>query len=106
VLCGPWERTQVADVVSTSGGQGATEGEPAAEASLLSEGAIGAGPSVGSRVDSPDFLRNLNSLPRKHSMSNSNGVDLTRLRQLRVRKDLRWRKPKRLANRVHGSTKY
>ncbi|SRR6266567_7176866 len=39
---GRWERSQIADAVSASGGQGATEGEPADEASLFGEGAIGA----------------------------------------------------------------
>jgi len=81
---GPWDRSQIAHAVSASDGQGPTEGEPAEEASLLGEGAIGACRSVGSRVDSPDFRRNLHSVQRKHSMSNSNGVDPIHLRQLRA----------------------
>jgi hypothetical protein len=80
----PWERSQIADAVSASGGQGATEGEPAVQASLLSEGVMGAHLSVGSRVASSDFRRNLHSVQRKHSMSNSNGVDPIHLRQLRA----------------------
>lgn len=81
---GPWDRSQIADAVSASGGQGATEGEPADEASLFGEGAIGAHLSVGIRVESPDFRRNLHSFQRKHSMSHSNGVDPIHLRQLRA----------------------
>ncbi len=81
---GRWNRSQVADAVSAMGGQRATEREPVDEASFLGEGAIGARLSVGSRVDSRDFLRNLNSFQRKHSMSNSNGVDPVHLRQLRA----------------------
>ncbi len=80
----PWDRSQIAHAVSASGGQGPTEGEPADAASLFGEGAIGARRSVGSRVDSPDFHRNLHSVQRKHSMSNSNGVDPIHLRQLRA----------------------
>ncbi len=81
---GPWDRSQIAHAVSASGGQGPTEGEPADEASLFGEGAIGARRSVGGRVDSPDFRRNLHSVQRKHSMSNPNGVDPIHLRQLRA----------------------
>jgi hypothetical protein len=83
-----FERSEIADAVSASGGQGATEGVAAAEVSLFGEGAIGAHLPVGSRVDSPDFRRNLhsvqNSVQRKHSMTNSNGVDPIHLRQLRA----------------------
>ena len=81
---GPWDRSQIADAVSDSGGQGATEGERADEASLFGEGAIGAHLSVGSRVESPDFRRNQHRVQRKHSMTNSNGVDPIHLRQLRA----------------------
>ncbi len=81
---GPWERSQVADVVSTSGGQGATESGSADDAPLFGKDAIGAHLSVSSQVDSPDFRRNLHSVQRKHSMSNSNGVDPIHLRQLRA----------------------
>jgi len=79
-----WERSQIADAVSTSGEQGTTEGEPAHEASLFGKGAIGAHLSVGSGVDSPDFRHNLHDVQRKHSMSNPNGVDPIHLRQLRA----------------------
>jgi len=78
------EGRQIADAVSARGGQGTTEGEPADEASLFSDGAIGAHHSVGTSVDSPDFRRNLDSVQRKHSMSNPNGVDPIHLRQLRA----------------------
>ncbi len=81
---GPWERSQVADAVSTSGGQGATESGPADDAPLFGKDAIGAHLSGSSRVDFPDFRRNLHSVQRKHSMSNSNGVDPIHLRQLRA----------------------
>ena len=37
---GPWDRSQIADAVSDRGGQGATEGERADEASLFGEGPI------------------------------------------------------------------
>jgi hypothetical protein len=57
---------------------------PACEASLLDEGATGSHISVGSAVGSPDLRRKLSSVQRKHSMSNSNGVDLNRVRQLRA----------------------
>ncbi len=62
---GQWDGSQIAHAVSAGGGQGPTEGEPADEASLLGEGAIGARRSVGGRVDSPDFRRNLHSVQRK-----------------------------------------
>jgi hypothetical protein len=82
---GQWERSQIADAVfSASSAQGAAEREPVDEASLFGEGAIGARLSARSRVDSPDFLRNLDSVQRRHSMSNSNGVDPIHLRQLRA----------------------
>ena len=81
---GPWERIQVADAVSTGGGQGVTESGPADDAPLFGKDAIGAHLSGSSRVDFPDFRRNLHSVQRKHSMSNSNGVDPIHLRQLRA----------------------
>jgi hypothetical protein len=81
---GPWVRSQVADVVSTSGGQGATESGPADDAVRFGKDAIGAHLSVSTRGDSPDFRRNLQSIQRKHSMSYSNGVDPMHLRQLRA----------------------
>jgi hypothetical protein len=81
---GQWDGSQIAHAVSAGGGQGPTEGESADEASLLGEDAIGARRSVGGRVDSPDFRRNLHSVQRKHSMSHSNGVDPIHLRQLRA----------------------
>src|SRR5260370_12394334 len=81
---GRWERSQIATAVSATGEQRATEGEPVDEAPLLGEGATGARLLMGSRVDSRDFLRNLNTGQRKHSMSSSNGVDPIHLRQLRA----------------------
>jgi hypothetical protein len=53
------ERSQGADTVSATGRQGAAEGEPAREASLFGETAIGSHLSVGSLIDSTDFRRNL-----------------------------------------------
>ena len=81
---GRWERSQIAAVVPARGGQRATGGEPVDKAPLFGEGAIGACLPMGSRVDSRDFLRNLNTSQRKHSMSSSNGVDPIHLRQLRA----------------------
>src|SRR5713101_1613611 len=60
------ERSQGADTVSATYRQGAAEGEPADKAPLFGEGAIGACLPMGSRVDSRDFLRNLNTSQRKH----------------------------------------
>ncbi len=81
---GPWVRGQVADVVSTSGGRGATESGPTDDAPRFGEDAIGAHLSVSTRGDSPDFRRNLHNVQRKHSMSYSNGVDPMHLRQLQA----------------------
>jgi len=72
---GRWHGSQIADVVSASGVSLATEGQPVDEASLLDEGAISVDPSMGSRVDSPDFRSNLHGVQTKHSISSSNGVD-------------------------------
>jgi len=80
---GSWVRSQVADVVSTSGGQGAERG-PADDETVFGKDAIGAHLSVSSRGDFLDFSRNLHRVQRKHSMSNSNGVDPMHLRQLRA----------------------
>lgn len=81
---GRQERSQLADAVSVSCGQGTTEVEPANDASRLEEGGIGGHISVGNRIDSSDFQRNILGVQRKRSMSNSNGVDPMRLRQLRA----------------------
>ena len=78
------ERSQGADTVSATGRQGAAQDEPAREASLFGESASGSHLSVGSLIDFTDFRRNLQGVQRKHSMNNSNGVDPTRLRQLRA----------------------
>src|SRR5712691_11235307 len=78
------ERSQIADAVPANSGQGATEGEPADKALLFGEGAIGAHISVGRLIDSTDCRRDLPRVQRKHSMSNSNGLDPIHLRQLRA----------------------
>ncbi len=77
------EGSQLADAVSAVA-QGAADGEPEGGALLLGKSAIGSHISVGSLIDSTDFGSNLPSVQRKHSMSNPNGVDPTRLRQLRA----------------------
>ena len=77
------ERSQFANAVSAAS-QSAAEREPAGQASLPGEGAFGAHPPVGSSVDFYDSRRNLSGVQRKHSMSNSNGIDPTRLRQLQA----------------------
>lgn len=81
---GPWVRARVADVVSTSGGRGATESGLADDAPRFGKDAIGAHLSASTRGDSPDFRHNLHSVQRKHSMSYSNGVDPMHLRQLQA----------------------
>lgn len=81
---GAWVRSQVADVASTSGGQGTTESGPADDAPRFGKDAIDAHLSVSRRGDSLDFSRNLHSVQRKHSTSNSNGMDPMHLRQLRA----------------------
>jgi len=78
------ERSEIADAVAANDGQIATEGVAAADASPFGEGATGAHLPVGGGADSPDFRRNLHSVQRKHSMTNSNGVDPIHLRQLRA----------------------
>lgn len=77
------ERSWFADAVSAAA-QGAGSREPAREASLPGESSVDAHLSVGSTIDFSDFHRDLSSVQRKHSMSNSNGMDLTRVRQLRA----------------------
>jgi len=77
------ERSQIADAVLVSCGQGTAEGGAADEPSVLSESPIGAHFSVGSRLDSFDSRCNLLSVQRKHSMS-TDGMDSIRLRQLRA----------------------
>jgi hypothetical protein len=78
------EGSPLVSAVPTGDGQGAREGEPAGKISLLGKDAIGVHLPAGSRVDSPEFRRNLHNVQRKHSMSNSNGVDPIQLRQLRA----------------------
>src|SRR5216684_3309539 len=80
----PWEGSLAADAVPVSAGQVTTEGDPADRPSLFGEGAIGARLSAGYRADSLESRRNPHSVQRKHSMSNSNGVDPIHLRQLRA----------------------
>src|SRR5712691_10089280 len=52
---GPGDGSQIGDAVAANGGQIATEGVAAADASPFGEGATGAHLPVGSRADSPDF---------------------------------------------------
>ena len=80
---GHWEGSRFADAVSAAA-RVAGDREPAGEALLPGESSMGAHLLVGSSVDASDFRRDLSSVQRKHSMSNSNGMDLTRLRQLRA----------------------
>ena len=75
---GSWFRNAV------SAAQDTGDRKPANEASLHGETAMGAHLSMGSGVDDSDSRRDLSSVQRKHSMSNSNGMDLTRVRQLRA----------------------
>jgi hypothetical protein len=77
------DKNQFAVVVSAPSGS-AADAEPACEASLMDESATVSPISVGGAVESPDFRRELSSIQRKHSMSNSNGVDLNGVRQLRA----------------------
>ena len=60
-----WERSQIADAVSASGGQEAAEGGRADEASRLGEAATGPHLSAGNRVDFLNSGRNLHSVQRK-----------------------------------------
>jgi hypothetical protein len=82
----PWQGSQLADAVPASSVQDTTEGKPAGKTSRHGEGAIDIHLPAGNRADSLAFRRNLHSVQRKHSMSNSNGVDIDpiQLRQLRA----------------------
>ena len=77
------ERSWFRNAVSAAA-QGAAQHEPADEVSPFGETSMDAHLSVGSTIDFSDFHRDLSSVQRKHSMSNSNGMDLTRVRQLRA----------------------
>ncbi len=77
------ERSQIADALLATDGQGMAEGGAADEPSILSKSAIDTHLSVGSRIDSLGSGRNLPSIQRKHSMS-TDGMDPIRLRQLRA----------------------
>jgi len=77
------EGSRFTDAVSAVA-QSAPEREPASKASLPGESSMGGHLSVGSGVDASDLRRDLSGFQRKHSMSNSNGMDRTRLRQLRA----------------------
>jgi hypothetical protein len=77
------ERSQIADAVLATYGQGMAEGGAADEPPVLSDGAIDTHLSVGRRIDSLDSGRNLPCVQRKHSMS-TDGMDPIRLRQLRA----------------------
>ncbi len=63
--------------------QDARQGERTAEV-LPGDGASGSHISVGGALDPFDSRRNLFDVPRTLSMSRSNGIDPTRLRQLRA----------------------
>jgi len=80
---GGTEKSQFATAVSASE-RSAAEAAPAWEVSLLAESTTGSHISAGRAVEPPDFRREFSSVYRKHSMSNSNGVDLNRVRQLRA----------------------
>jgi hypothetical protein len=71
---------EVADTVSASRGQGAAQSEPDAEGSLLGKSTTGSHISLGGPVDITNFGSNLQRVQRETSMSNSDGMDLTRLR--------------------------
>jgi hypothetical protein len=77
------ERSQIANAVLATDGQGMAEGGAADEPSILSDRAIDTHLSVGSRINSLDSGRNLPSVQRKHPMS-TDGMDPIRLRQLRA----------------------
>jgi hypothetical protein len=70
--------------VSAVGRQEATEGRQIRGESHLYKPAAGSHVSVGNGVDSPDPCRNLHGLQGDHSMSNSNGIDIIHVRQLRA----------------------
>ena len=78
----PQEGSQTADAAFATGGQDTAEAQSAAETPLSGKRSLGALISVGNRVDSRDSRRNQRSVERKHSMSNSNGTDTVRIRQL------------------------
>jgi hypothetical protein len=80
---GRTEGSQSADVIAAVT-QGAGEVRPPGEAGLFGESTRGAHISVGSSIDSFDSRSDLFSVQRKHSISKSNGADLTRLRQLQA----------------------
>ena len=80
----PQEGGQTADAVFATGGQDTAEARSADETPLSGKRSIGALISVGNRVDSRDSRGNQRSVERKHSMSNSNGTDTVRIRQLRA----------------------
>jgi hypothetical protein len=79
-----WQGSQVADAGPVSSEQVTTEGEPADKTSRFGEGAIGPHLSAGNHAESLESRHNLRSIQRKHSMSNSNGVDPIQVRQLRA----------------------
>jgi len=80
---GRTEGSQCADLDAATT-QGTGEVRPAGETPHLVESTGGAHISVGSSLDSFDSRRDLSSVQRKHSMSNPNGIDPTRLRQFRA----------------------
>jgi hypothetical protein len=80
---GPMEGSQVADAASPVQ-QDTGEPEPAGKGASLGQSANGSDISVGSAVDSFDSRSSLSSTQRTRSMSRSNGIDPTRIRQLRA----------------------
>lgn len=81
---GRQEGGQLVDATPAIRIDAAQEVEPADPASLANEGVAGAHLSAVSRVDLPDFHSLLLNVQRKRSMSNSNGVDPIRVKQLRA----------------------
>jgi len=95
------ERSQIADSVLATDGQGMAEGGVADQPSILSDSAIDTHLSVGSRIVPFDSGRNLPSVQRKHSMS-TDGMDSIRLRQLRAIAENLWTQ----ANRHRDNNNY
>ncbi|MGA8151385.1 MAG: hypothetical protein WB952_10585 [Terriglobales bacterium] len=77
------EQSWFRDAVSAAA-QPAGDREPTGDASLPGKSSMGAQLFVGGSVNASDLRRDLSGVRRKHSMSNSHGVDLTRLRQLQA----------------------
>lgn len=78
-----WERSQIANAVLFTAGQGVARERTAPEPPLPSKSAIGTHLSVDGGIGSLDSRRNLPRVQRKRSM-NTDGMDPIRLRQLRA----------------------